>query len=110
MRNPMLRTLCLAFLAGVMGANALPHFLSGITAREYPNLTGNSAVRNGVAGWAGLVIAGALLLWSDAGAHHRLALVALALGAMVMVVFHAGGGAYRLNTRFGRPNPSARER
>lgn len=106
----MVRTLGLALLAGVMGANALPHLLSGITAREYPNVTGNSALRNGVAGWAGLVIAGALLLWSDPGSHRRAALVALALGAVVMVVFHAQGGAYRLNSRFGRPNPAARDR
>lgn len=106
----MVRTLGLALLAGVMGANALPHLLSGITAREYPTVTGNSALRNGVAGWAGLVIAGALLLWSDPGSHRPAALGALALGAVVMVVFHALGGAYRLNTRFGRPNPEARDR
>jgi hypothetical protein len=105
-----MQTIVLGFLAGLMGLNALPHLIRGITAQEYPNLTGNSPVRNAVAGWGGLVIAGLLAAWSRAGEHPWTAFAAVALGALVMVVFHASGGAYRLNTRFGKENPVRQDR
>ena len=37
----LMPTALLSFLAGLMGTNGIPHFVLGITAREYPNLTGN---------------------------------------------------------------------
>jgi hypothetical protein len=103
----MLQTIVLCFLAGVMGANGIPHFVRGIAAQEYPAMIGNSPVRNVVAGWAGLVIAGLLVFWSAADRHPTAAFVATAFGALVLALFHARGGAFRLNTRYGRVNPQS---
>jgi hypothetical protein len=52
----MWQTVMLSFLAGVMGGNAIPHFVKGITKEPYPNLLGNSPVPNLVAGWSALII------------------------------------------------------
>ena len=101
----MIQAIALSFLAGLMGTNGIPHFVLGITAREYPNLTGNSPVRNAVGGVGAFVIAGLLAVWAHLGDHPRAAVIAAVVGILLMTVFHAGGGAYRLNARFGRPVP-----
>jgi hypothetical protein len=101
----MIQAIVLAFLAGLMGTNGIPHFVQGISAREYPNLTGNSATRNAVSGLAAFAIAGALTAWANVGAHPRAALVAGAVGVFLMTVFHAQRGAYRLSVKFGKPLP-----
>ncbi|MEV0290574.1 MULTISPECIES: hypothetical protein [unclassified Kribbella] len=101
----MTQALVLSFLAGLMGTNGIPHFVLGITAREYPNLTGNSPVRNAVGGVGAFVIAGLLAWWAHPGEHLATALVAALAGVLAMSVFHARGGAYRLNARFGKPVP-----
>ena len=51
----MWQAIILSFLGGVMGGNAFPHFVRGITKRRYPTRLGNGPVTNVVAGWAGLV-------------------------------------------------------
>lgn len=103
----MTRTIVLVLLAGLMGTNGIPHFVAGITAREYPNLTGNSATNNAVGGLAAFAIAGALLAAAPVGEHPRAALSAGALGAVAMTLFHARRGAYWMSARFGRPLPEA---
>jgi hypothetical protein len=103
----MIQAIVLAFLAGLMGTNGIPHFVSGITAREYPNLTGNSATNNAVGGLAAFAIAGVLLVLAHAARHPWAALSAGALGVVAMTVFHARRGAYRMSVRFGRPLPEA---
>jgi hypothetical protein len=106
----MLQMIVLSFLAGLVGANGIPHFVRGITAQEYPNVTGNSAVRNVVGGWGALVISALLAFWSHGDRHAPAAFAAAALGVLAMAVFHARGGAFRLNTRFGQPNPLPQDR
>jgi hypothetical protein len=101
----MIQTIVLTFLAGLMGTNGIPHFVLGITAREYPNVTGNSPTNNAVGGLAAFAIAGGLTAWAHVGEHPRAALISAALGAVVMAVFHAQRGAYRLSARFGKPLP-----
>ncbi|MFI7068336.1 hypothetical protein ACIBL3_45635 [Kribbella sp. NPDC050124] len=101
----MTQALVLSFLAGLMGTNGIPHFVLGITAREYPNLTGNSPVRNAVGGVGAFVIAGLLAWWAQPGEHPAAAVIAALTGVLVMAVFHAHGGAYRMNARFGKPVP-----
>ncbi|MDX6280641.1 MAG: hypothetical protein QOH03_1712 [Kribbellaceae bacterium] len=101
----MVQVIVLTFLAGVVAANGVPHFVRGITGQEYPNVTGNSAVRNVVGGWVALVVAALLVGWSGAARHQWAALVAGALGVLGMALFHARGGAFWLNTRWGRANP-----
>lgn len=102
----MVQVIALTFLAGVVAANGVPHFVRGITGQEYPNVTGNSAVRNVVGGWAALVIAALLFGWSGAERHHLAALVGGAVGVLGMALFHARGGAFWLNDRWGRANPA----
>jgi hypothetical protein len=103
----MIRAIVLAFLAGLMGFNGIPHFVQGITGREFPNLTGNSATNNAVGGLAAFAIAGTLLALAHAAEHVWAALIAGAVGALVMTVFHARRGAYWMSSRFGKPLPTA---
>jgi uncharacterized membrane protein len=103
----MIQAIVLTFLAGLMGTNGIPHFVQGISAREYPNLTGNSATNNAVDGLAAFAIAGALITAAHVGDHPASALIAGAVGAVVMTVFHARRGAYWMSQRFGKPLPEA---
>jgi hypothetical protein len=101
----MTQTILLSALGGLMAANALPHFVSGVTGRPYPNLTGNGPVPNTVGGWTLFVVAGLCLYGAHPAGHPVAAGVAGALGALPMAVFHAAGGPARVNTATGRPNP-----
>jgi O-antigen/teichoic acid export membrane protein len=103
----MVQAIVLAFLAGLMGLNGVPHFVTGITGREFPNLTGNSATNNAVDGLAAFAIAAVLLTLAHVGLHPWAALIAGAVGAVLMTVFHARRGAYWMSRRFGRPLPEA---
>ncbi|MBB5911313.1 hypothetical protein BJY24_000180 [Nocardia transvalensis] len=102
----MIHTIVLALLAGLMGANAVPHFIKGIVGEEFPNVWGNGPLRNAVAGTLGLAIAVAFGCWADLPAHTAEGLGALFFGALVMAVFHALGGAYKLNSTLRLPNPA----
>jgi hypothetical protein len=90
----MWQTIVLSFLAGLLGGNALPHFLRGITKRRYPNLTGNGPIPNFVAGWAGLVLAALLGYWANPGEHPAPAFGFAAFGVLLIGLFHAGPGAF----------------
>jgi hypothetical protein len=90
----MIRTLVLSFIAGVLGANALPHFLRGIIKRSYPNRLGNSPVPNYLSGWVGLVLAGLLLAAAQVDRHPLGAFLLAALGVLPMGLFHAWHGAF----------------
>ncbi|WP_433240718.1 hypothetical protein [Actinomadura nitritigenes] len=100
----MWQTIVLSGLGGVVGGNALPHFVRGITRERYPNLTGNGPLPNLVGGWAGLVVALLLVHWADPGRHPGWAFGSAAAGVLLIGLFHAGPGA------FGRketPTPAA---
>jgi hypothetical protein len=103
----MISVIVLAFLAGLMGTNGIPHFVQGITAREYPNVTGNSPTNNVISGLAAFAIAGVLVAVARVDDHPRAALIAAAVGAVVMGIFHARRGAYLMSRLFGRPLPVA---
>jgi hypothetical protein len=103
----MIQAIALAFLAGLMCFNGVPHFVTGITGREYPNLTGNSATRNAVGGLGAFAIAAVLLALADVSRHPVAAVIGGAAGAVLMTVFHARRGAYWLSRRFGKPLPQA---
>ncbi|MFJ9365943.1 hypothetical protein ACIRRA_16210 [Nocardia sp. NPDC101769] len=98
-------TVLLSALVGVMGANALPHFIKGLVGEEFPNILGNSPLRNALAGWLGLILTGLLIYAADLLAHPWPDAVGICAGALVMAVFHGRGGAYRLNEVLGLPNP-----
>ncbi|WP_020497214.1 hypothetical protein [Sciscionella marina] len=91
-----------AFLGGLMLANGVPHFLSGVRGVRYSCVLGNSAERNALAGVSAFALAGGLLCAAGRG---RSQPVAAAAGALAISVFHARGGPHWLNTVAGRPNP-----
>lgn len=95
----MTQTILLSFLAGVLAANATPHFVKGITRERFPTLFGTGPLVNLVAGWAMYVIAATLLIGAQLDRHPIAALVAGAAGALAMGVFHAQGGAFALGRR-----------
>src|ERR1700677_1158239 len=97
----MWQVIIFSFLGGLLGANAFPHFTRGITKTRYPCALGNGPIPNLVAGWAGLVIAAALLYLAHVGRHPGWALGAAAVGALLLGLFHAGPGA------FGRPDATS---
>ncbi|WP_305779587.1 hypothetical protein [Nocardia nova] len=98
-------TILLSMLAGVMGANAVPHFVKGMVGEQFPNVWGNSALRNAVAGTFGFAIAVAIGCLADMPAHVAPAIIGGLAGALLMAVFHGCGGAFRLNTALGLANP-----
>ncbi|MBB6375225.1 hypothetical protein BKA01_002447 [Pseudonocardia eucalypti] len=95
----------LSVLAGAMGVNAVPHFVKGVVGEPFPNVWGNSPLRNAVAGVLGLVIAVLLGYWAELPGHFWAGLAGAGIGALAMAVFHGAGGAYRLNAALGLPNP-----
>lgn len=90
----MWRTIALSFVTGVLGANALPHFVRGITKETYPSALGNGPVPNLVAGWAGLVLAALCASRAEVGRHPAWSFAAGALGVLLIGLFHAGPGAF----------------
>ncbi|MEV8435967.1 hypothetical protein AB0425_01205 [Actinosynnema sp. NPDC051121] len=94
----MWHPIVLSFLAGVMAANATPHFVRGITKRPFPTPFGPSPVVNFVAGWAMYVLAALLAVWAEVTRHPVAAGVAGALGVLVMGLFHATVGAFGRST------------
>ena len=90
----MWQTVVLSFLAGVMGGNAIPHFVKGITKETYPNLLGNGPVPNLVAGWSALIITVILVRAAKVESYPIWALISGALGVLLIGLFHAWHGAF----------------
>jgi hypothetical protein len=89
----MTQTILLSFVAGLLAANATPHFVKGITKEEFPTLFGPSPLVNLVAGWFMYVLAAVLTIMADVVTHPVAALAAGAVGVLAMGVFHAHIGA-----------------
>jgi hypothetical protein len=90
----MLLTTVLIFFAGIFGANAVPHFVKGITKELFPTPFGPSPVVNLIAGWAMLIFAALLVFWTEVDQHPMLAFLIGALGVLLMGLFHATIGAF----------------
>lgn len=101
----MWHTILLSALAGLMGANAVPHFVKGMVGEQFPNVWGNDSLRNAVAGTLGFALAVTIGYWADLPAHAIGGIAGIFAGGLVMAVFHGLGGAYRLNSVLGLPNP-----
>jgi hypothetical protein len=95
----MWQTVGLSFLAGVLGANSVPHFVKGITKEPYPTAFGSTPVVNLIAGWSGFVLTALCVYWAQIGRYPALALVFGALGVLLMGLFHAGVGAFGRHQR-----------
>lgn len=76
-----------SFLAGLIGANGVPHFVKGITGQQHQSPFGksSSAVVNVLWGWVNFVVAGFLLYYAHPRVrHHELRSFALvAVGALL---------------------------
>ncbi|MET9288641.1 hypothetical protein [Nocardia beijingensis] len=104
----MWTTVVLALGAGILGVNAVPHFVKGMVGEEFPNVTGNAPVRNAVAGFLGLLLTALIVYWADLASHPWAGAVSIGIGGLSMAIFHGLGGAYRLNAALGLPNPPRR--
>jgi hypothetical protein len=89
----MWQTSILALLAGLFAANAVPHFVKGVTGERFKTPLGASPVINVVSGWAMFVLAGVLLGWAHVDRFPVRAAVAGAAGALVAALIHARMGA-----------------
>ncbi len=89
----MWQTILLSLLAGVVGGNAIPHFIKGITKENYPNLLGNSPVPNLISGWVALIITVLLVCWAQVAQYPWESLGFAALGVLLIGLFHAWHGA-----------------
>ncbi|WP_158816388.1 hypothetical protein [Methylocapsa sp. S129] len=85
----MWQTAVLCFFAGLFGANGVPHFVKGITGESYPCALGNSPIPNLIGGWSCFVIAVLLAHWTDVGQYPLISLIAVAIGALLIGLFHA---------------------
>ncbi|MEV0270365.1 hypothetical protein AB0H43_16410 [Hamadaea sp. NPDC050747] len=90
----MVQTILLGFLAGVFGANGVPHFVRGITKSTYPSMFGYGPVVNLLSGWAMFVLAGVVAYAAHVADHPVAAFTAAAAGVLLMGLFHAGVGAF----------------
>ncbi|GAB3845085.1 hypothetical protein ACFPIJ_26470 [Dactylosporangium cerinum] len=90
----MIATLLLMFFAGVFAANAVPHFVKGITRERFPTPFGGSPVVNVTAGWFMFLIAAALVGFADLGRHTVASVASAAVGVLLMSLFHARIGAF----------------
>ncbi|MFK4811095.1 hypothetical protein N8A98_20995 [Devosia neptuniae] len=89
----------IAVLIGVLFGNGIPHFVSGISRKNYPSLAGEGAVPNLVGGWILFNLAGGLALFQCATlvANPVASAVGLSIGLLAIGLFHASGGAYRIS-------------
>lgn len=78
----------LSFLAGLIGANGVPHFVQGITGQSHRTPFGrpSSALVNVVWGWLNFAVALGLLYWAPIYQHELRALVLVAVGALITAV------------------------
>ncbi|WP_164779403.1 hypothetical protein [Paenibacillus kobensis] len=90
----MLINIALCFLAGVFGANSIPHFVKGITKESYPCVFGNSSLPNLVAGWAGLNVTVLLVFLADVKQYPIPTWISGSLGVLLIGLFHAKIGAF----------------
>src|SRR5258708_38262780 len=93
----MWQTIILSFFAGLMGGNAIPHFVKGITKETYPNMLGNSPVPNLEADWTALVITSLLINRARVVRYHEWGFVFITLGVLLIGLLHAWIGAFGRN-------------
>lgn len=80
-----------SFLAGLIGANGVPHFIKGIMGKTHQTPFGkpSSAVVNVVWGWFNFIVALLLIYWGHVHAHILRAFVLVAVGALVVSILLA---------------------
>lgn len=90
----MVTSTLLGLLAGLLLGNGLPHFVTGITGRPYPNVFGEGPVPNVLGGWVQLVAACGIvyaLTRLDGAPSPLVPLACGAVGVLAAALFHARG-------------------
>lgn len=84
-------------LAGLLGANGVPHFVKGITREKYNTPFGekSSPVVNVIWGWLCFAIACVLIYYSHYHTHLLRAFAAVAIGALITGLVLAVSDGYR---------------
>lgn len=90
----MTQAILLGLLAGLMIGNGIPHFIKGITKERYPCAFGGGPVPNLVAGWTGICLGALALTAADLPAEPWPGGVAIAVGVLLIGLFHARIGAF----------------
>ncbi|SDE12154.1 hypothetical protein [Glycomyces harbinensis] len=93
----MIQAIALGLLAGVLIGNGLPHFVKGITKERYPTVFGSGPVANLLAGWSGICLGALALAAADLPAAPLPGAAALAVGVLLLGLFHAKGLAFGRN-------------
>jgi hypothetical protein len=86
--------LLLWILIGILGGNAVPHFVKGITKEHYPCVLGNGPVPNFIAGWVGFVLTSLLVRFALNSRVSDLDLIVGLIGLLLIGLFHSGIGAF----------------
>jgi hypothetical protein len=81
----MLHLYVFSLLAGLVGANGVPHFVKGIVGQKHQTPFGkpSSAIINVLWGWLNFLIAVLLLYWAHTHNHRLRALALVAFGALI---------------------------
>ncbi|THV26524.1 hypothetical protein [Glycomyces paridis] len=90
----MIQAIGLGLLAGLMIGNGLPHFIKGVTGERYPTVFGSGPLVNLAAGWSGIGLGVLALVAADLPDAPLAGGAALALGVLLMGLFHARGLAW----------------
>jgi hypothetical protein len=92
----MLLAMLFAAFLGLFAGNAFPHFVAGITKKDYPSALGNGPVVNFTVGLLGLNISGLLAWWAwpTLTAFPLASALAASVGLLAIGLFHAGPGAF----------------
>ena len=84
-----------SFLAGLLGANGIPHFVKGVTGERHQTPFGrsSSAVINVAWGWVNFVVAGLFLYYGHIHPHRLRAFVLVSVGGLLMGLILANAWA-----------------
>ncbi|GHO97996.1 hypothetical protein KSF_080440 [Reticulibacter mediterranei] len=84
----MLLTIILSFLAGLWGANGIPHYITGVTGIAHPSPFGSSPVVNVLEGWVAFILGGVLWHFAALQNYPVIAYPCAALGVLVIALVH----------------------
>jgi hypothetical protein len=92
----MIGSFFVALFLGALAGNVFPHFVNGITKKDYPSAFGNGPVVNFVLGWLGVNLTVALVWWAWPMLLYTplVAAAGASLGLLLIGLFHAGPGAF----------------
>jgi len=86
--------LLLWLFIGILGGNAIPHLVKGITKESYPCALGNGPVPNFIGGWLSFVLALGLAHLALKSRASDLDLIVGLIGLLLIGLFHSGIGAF----------------